>query len=475
MRNLAFNPYLPSWEYVPDGEPHVFNGRVYVYGSHDRAHGTKYCEEDYVVWSAPVDDLSTWKYEGVSYRKSQDAANSDGTKLLFAPDVACGPDGRYYLYYGLSDIQYIGVAVSDSPSGPFLFYGHVQYADGSLPAGLAFDPGILVDEDGIYLYYGISPKIEGKPTGAYSALKEIMPGAYMIKLDKDMKTAISDPVLVANGYCSAKGTGFEEHPFFEASSIRKVNGRYYFIYSSLQGHELCYATADAPEGPFTFGGVIVSNGDVGLFEEPTAYMANNHGSIECVDGQYYIFYHRHTHGRHFSRQACAEKIQILEDGRIPQVEITSCGLNEGPLPAAQRYPSYIICNLHGPSPAEKIPSKPPFDETMPYLTETEEVEKEKRVLYLTNMQKQAACGVKYLQFEGETSVRIKIKGARGTVKVLLDSQDSSPVSQINVDTQQTSWTSYTAELEAVYGKHAVYFLFEPEDGAMDFLEFEFDR
>ncbi len=136
----------------------------------------------------------------------------------------------------------------------------------------------------------------------------------MIKLDKDMKTAISDPVLVANGYCSAKGTGFEEHPFFEASSIRKVNGRYYFIYSSLQGHELCYATADAPEGPFTFGGVIVSNGDVGLFEEPTAYMANNHGSIECVDGQYYIFYHRHTHGRHFSRQACAEKIQILEDG-----------------------------------------------------------------------------------------------------------------------------------------------------------------
>ncbi len=165
MRNLAFNPYLPSWEYVPDGEPHVFNGRVYVYGSHDRAHGTKYCEEDYVVWSAPVDDLSTWKYEGVSYRKSQDAANSDGTKLLFAPDVACGPDGRYYLYYGLSDIQYIGVAVSDSPSGPFLFYGHVQYADGSLPAGLAFDPGILVDEDGIYLYYGISPKSRGNRQG----------------------------------------------------------------------------------------------------------------------------------------------------------------------------------------------------------------------------------------------------------------------------------------------------------------------
>ncbi len=170
-----------------------------------------------------------------------------------------------------------------------------------------------------------------------------------------------------------------------------------------------------------------------------------------------------------------KKFRFWKMGNILQVEITSCGLNEGPLPAAQRYPSYIICNLHGPSPAEKIPSKPPFDETMPYLTETEEVEKEKRVLYLTNMQKQAACGVKYLQFEGETSVRIKIKGARGTVKVLLDSQDSSPVSQINVDTQQTSWTSYTAELEAVYGKHAVYFLFEPEDGAMDFLEFEFDR
>lgn len=61
----AFNPYLPSWEYIPDGEPHVFGDRVYVYGSHDQFRGHVYCLLDYVCWSAPVDDLTDWRYEGV--------------------------------------------------------------------------------------------------------------------------------------------------------------------------------------------------------------------------------------------------------------------------------------------------------------------------------------------------------------------------------------------------------------------------
>ena len=61
----GFNPYLPSWEYIPDGEPHVFGDRVYVYGSHDRFNGHAYCLNDYVCYSAPVDDLKDWHYEGV--------------------------------------------------------------------------------------------------------------------------------------------------------------------------------------------------------------------------------------------------------------------------------------------------------------------------------------------------------------------------------------------------------------------------
>ncbi len=101
LKRQAFNPYLPSWEYIPDGEPHVFEDRVYVYGSHDRFNGHAYCLNDYVCWSAPTGDLSDWRYEGVIYKKTDDPFNEDGSMCLYAPDVTRGPDGRYYLYYVL--------------------------------------------------------------------------------------------------------------------------------------------------------------------------------------------------------------------------------------------------------------------------------------------------------------------------------------------------------------------------------------
>ena len=93
MKKQGLNPYLPSWEYIPDGEPYVFNGRVYVYGSHDRFNGHAYCLNDYVCWSAPVDDLADWRYEGVIYKKTDDPLNPDGSMCLYAPDVTVGPDG----------------------------------------------------------------------------------------------------------------------------------------------------------------------------------------------------------------------------------------------------------------------------------------------------------------------------------------------------------------------------------------------
>ena len=105
----VFNPYLPLWEYIPDGEPHVFGDRVYIYGSHDRANGKVYCEQHYQVWSAPVDDLRDWRNEGVSYLRTQDPSNADDTLQLWAPDVTQGPDGRYYLYYCFSFYPEIGV------------------------------------------------------------------------------------------------------------------------------------------------------------------------------------------------------------------------------------------------------------------------------------------------------------------------------------------------------------------------------
>ena len=113
----VFNPYLPAGEYIPDGEPHVFGNRVYVYGSHDRFNAAIFCVNDYVCYSAPVDDLSAWRYEGVIYKKKQDPLNKLGIRLLFAPDVVQGVDGRYYLYYAYDFLGRMGVAVSDKPQG----------------------------------------------------------------------------------------------------------------------------------------------------------------------------------------------------------------------------------------------------------------------------------------------------------------------------------------------------------------------
>ena len=91
MSKPMTNPYLPYWEYIPDGEPHVFDGRVYVYGSHDLFRGWVYCLQDYVCWSAPEDDLSDWRFEGVIYRRDQDPKNPGGWQSLYAPDVTRGP------------------------------------------------------------------------------------------------------------------------------------------------------------------------------------------------------------------------------------------------------------------------------------------------------------------------------------------------------------------------------------------------
>ena len=159
MKEQVFNPYLPSWEYIPDGEPRVFGDRVYVYGSHDRFNAPIFCVNDYVCWSAPLDDLSDWRYEGVIYRKEQAPRNKDGKMHMCAPDCVQGPDGRYYLYYQLHVLQCTSVAVADSPTGPFAFYGYVQHPDGT-PWGekkgdsFAFDPGVLVDDDGKVYYIG---------------------------------------------------------------------------------------------------------------------------------------------------------------------------------------------------------------------------------------------------------------------------------------------------------------------------------
>ena len=124
MKRQCYNPYLPSWEYIPDAEPRVFGQRLYIYGSHDLFGAKEYCEGDYVCWSTPVEDLSDWRYEGVIFKKQDTPWNKENLSY-YAPDVVRGTDGRYYLYYSVANTSITSVAVCDKPAGKYQYLGDV--------------------------------------------------------------------------------------------------------------------------------------------------------------------------------------------------------------------------------------------------------------------------------------------------------------------------------------------------------------
>ena len=375
-KKLVLNPYLPSYEYVPDGEPHVFGDRLYIYGSHDRFGGTTFCERDYVCWSAPVEDLSSWRYEGVIYRKDQDPVARETKAYMYAPDVCRGPDGRYYLYYGLDFRNRIAVAVCDTPAGEYAYYGTVSYPDGTVYGGkpgepLRFDPGVLTDDDGsVYLYTGFST------TGFRFKLLSLVTGSHIdglgstvVKLAPDMKTLASEPKRLLPGVANSAGTGFEGHEFYEASSIRKFGGRYCAIYSSVLSHELAWAVSDRPDGGFAYKGALHSNAGIFSGTAAATYWGNNHGSVERVGDRFYIFGHRQTNGTEFSRQGIAEVLELDEKGDFLPAALTTQGLYGEPLPMAGRYEAATACLLQGKSGGCKNVSGIPGRLFHPYFTQ----------------------------------------------------------------------------------------------------------
>ncbi|MDD5900734.1 MAG: family 43 glycosylhydrolase [Lachnospiraceae bacterium] len=444
----GLNPYLPSWEYIPDGEPYVFGDRVYVYGSHDFYNGHVFCLGDYVCWSAPVDDLGNWRYEGVIYPKTADPLNREGKMCLYAPDVTVGPDGRYYLYYVLDHVSVVSVAVCDTPAGQYEFYGYVHYEDGTRLGDRPgdepqFDPGVLTEDGKTYLYTGFCGRGDKSRSGSMVTV-----------LDSDMLTILEAPKLVVPGCEYSAGSGFEGHSFFEASSIRKIGDTYYFIYSSEVMHELCYATAKSPTDKFTYGGVIVSNCDlhIGTYKPadmPAAYGANNHGSIVEINGQWYIFYHRQTNGTWYSRQGCAEKITVLADGSIPQVELTSCGLNDGPLPGEGEYAGYLACNLF-------TDVRHPFvgGEGFPKVMQDGR-DGDENPGYVGNITNSATAGFKYFDCKGVKRFAVTTRGYGNGTFEIKTAWDGEVLGSVTLEYTNV-WERYEAEANIPDGINAIY-------------------
>ena len=446
MKHQAINPYLPGWEYIPDGEPYVFGDRLYVFGSHDQFGGQDFCLGNYMGWSAPVDDLGDWRCEGVIYEKTQDPLYKPGNRM-FAPDVQQGADGRYYLYYGFDFVGVIGVAVCDTPAGHYRFYGHVHYPDGTLLGRRAgdqfqYDPGVQVEPDGrVFLYTGFCFDA-GMPFFArFLGIQANEQGAMVTQLEPDMVTVKTAPRFLVPCAAAAQGTGFEGHAFFEASSLRHIGDKYYFVYSAQHGDELCYAVSDRPDGGFAFGGVIISNGDLGYQgnQQPMNYTGTNHGSLVQVGDSVYIFYHRQTGGTPFGRQGCAERVTILPDGSIPQVCITSQGLNGEPLAGKGTYNAANACCLLSAQGAAAYIPRVPLDGVHPFFTQAGPDREGDAANYIANLQDGAAFGFRYFRLAEGTRIRAAVRGSfAGTVEVS-DSLRGTPAARLTV-TPAADWT-----------------------------------
>lgn len=322
---------------------------------------------------------------------------------------------------------------------------------------------MLIEGDKVYLYTGFCARGDKSRSGAMATV-----------LGTDMLTIIEEPVIVLPSEPYSKGSGFEGFEFFEAPSIRKIGDTYYIIYSSISMHELCYATSKHPTKDFKYRGVIVSNCDLHIesykpAKNPMFYGGNNHGSIVEINGQWYIFYHRHTNGTNFSRQGCIEKIEILPDGTISQVEMTSCGSNDGPLKGLGEYQAYLACNLF----CEEESIYTDFtgawmNNQFPKITQDGK-DGDEEIGYIANMKDSATAGFKYFDCKSIKNIKIKVRGyAMGEFEIRT-SWDGPVLGKIPIGFANV-WKEYSATVRIPDGVHALYFTYKGT-GSASFASF----
>jgi hypothetical protein len=411
------NPILPPHYLIPDGEAHRFSdGRLYLYGSSDIRGSTTYCSRQYRVFSSA--DLRHWEDHGISFDTAHSHAGFEA--FLYAPDcMEFG--GKYYLAYCTAGDRE-GMALSDSPSGPFRQARPLNGADFD-----AIDPALFVDDDQAVYYFW---------------------GQYHLRGGRlNMDDLAVDSSSVQTHLLTEKTDGFHE-----GASVRKRGGWYYLVYADIsRGRPTClgYAMSRHPLGPYEKKGIIIDNAGC----DPETW--NNHGSIEESEGGWYVFYHRACQGGRFTRRACIEPIRFNEDGTIDEVEMTTQGCSR-PLLATAQVEAWRACLLSGGARTAVT------DERDPQSGE-----------HLSRIESGAWAAFKFIDFDSAPVSQFCTRAASasegGKIKARLDDPEGRVIAECPVHGTGAwcNWKEFRAPLsETPTGVHAVYLTFEGGPGRL---------
>ena len=533
MTASAQNPYLPLWEHLPDGEPRVFEDpdqpgkyRAYIIGSHDVTY-TAYCGPDIRMWSAPVEDLSQWRDEGPIFTWFV----SGQWDTMFAPDLVCTTDrttGKktYWLYpHSRGWRRTPMVCKGDRPNGPFTPVNLTADGTQCLPGSLIdFDPSVFIenitdkkDKDydtgyRAYVFYGFqhSTAVELDQNTMYSKREGTAP------IDPFIPASSRDGKLLDKEGSEYKALYKGQNPldfnFFEASSIRQVGNKYVMVFSGYSGKEyglgntnsaLRYAFGDSPLGPWRSGGVLVDSRGVVLNEDGSRLIETNaahntHGSLQEINGQWYVFYHRPPRGFGNARQPMVAPVKITWDkkpvakggvvkitGYDPYVkgnewvaaasngntytgaEVTSEGFQIFGLPPYAYYSAGLACFMYGPNSNQ-------------WMQDNHDVWNNS--MDLAGIQNGGIVGFKYFGFGGLAQDTKGVKAFEGTkagdnttlglnltssgkgafkIHVKLDNPwkgQEIGVIDVPADAERKATTYYAAvpAVEGLTGKHAIY-------------------
>ena len=536
----AQNPYLPLWEHLPDGEPRVFEDpdqpgklRAYIIGSHDVTYSA-YCGPDIRMWSAPVEDLSQWRDEGPIFSWYVNGQ----WDTMFAPDLVETVDratGKktYWLYPHSRGWRRIAmVCKGDRPNGPFTPVNLTEDGTQCLPGSLIdFDPSVFIekitdkkDKDynigyRAYVFYGFqhSTACELDQKTMYSQ----RPGTELI--DPFIPASSHDGRLLDKAGSEYKALYKGQNPldfnFFEASSIRQVGNKYVMVFSGYSGKEyglgntnsaLRYAFGDTPLGPWRSGGVLVDSRGVVTGEDGGKLITTNgghntHGSLQEINGQWYVFYHRPPRGFGNARQAMVAPVKITWDkkpvakgGKVTitgydpfakdnvwtakasdgntytGAEVTSEGFQIFGLPPYAYYSAGLACFMYGPGSNQ-------------WMQDNHDVWNNS--MDLAGIQNGGIVGFKYFGFGGlakDTKGCKAFEGAKkgdnttlglyltpsgkGAFKIHVKLDDPWKGQEIGVidvaaDAARQAWMFYAPvpAVEGLTGKHAIYLVAEGPD------------